>query len=119
MKDWIVTVWLPFVVRVERADDGPQAKGIAQDYLDQLDPLTGPDTLVKIVGDAADPTVFSLAMEEGLVMHAAIAADSEDYCESDLAEWSEHEWTDTYPQRECLHCGRVEDAPEPTYEEDA
>lgn len=78
-KDWIVTVWIPFVVRIENMDTTAQAKSVAQDYLEQLDPLTGEYTLLKIVGAHADPTVFSLAMEEGLIMHAGVAEDSEDY----------------------------------------
>lgn len=78
-KDWIVTVWVPFVVRVENMDDRAMAKSVAQDYLEQLDPLTGEDTLAKILDRESDPTVFRLDMDEGLIMHAAVAEDSEEY----------------------------------------
>jgi hypothetical protein len=78
-KDWIVTVWVPFVVRVENMDDRAMAKSVAQEYLEDLDPLTGEYTLLKIIGAHADPTVFSLDLDEGLIMHAAVAEDSEEY----------------------------------------
>lgn len=78
-KDWIVTAWVPFSVRVENMDTREQAKSVAQGYLENLDPLTGEYTLLKIIGAHADPTVFSLDLDEGLIMHAAVAEDSEEY----------------------------------------
>jgi len=78
-KDWIVTVWVPFNVRIENMDDRAMAKGVAQDYLETLDPLSGEYPLLRNLKHAAEPTVFSLDIEEGLMMHAAVAEDSEEY----------------------------------------
>jgi hypothetical protein len=78
--DYIVTAWVPVVVRVERVDDEDMAVDVAHDYLTMLDPLTGEDTLLRRLAEALEPTVwFPGAVFDWPEMEAVVAEDSETY----------------------------------------
>lgn len=83
-RDYIVTAWVPIVVRVERVPDEDMAVSVAHDYLTLLDPFTGEDTLIKRLGEAVEPTVWFPGDQWGWPeMEATVAGDSEDYDEQE------------------------------------
>jgi hypothetical protein len=79
-KDYIVTAYLAVEVRIERVTDEDMAIGVAHDYLTQIDPLTGQDTLMKRLAEAVEPTVwFPTTAWDWPEMEAEVAEDSEVY----------------------------------------